>query len=202
MENCRAEPPSLRHFALIRSTSAAVLAFLFSAAGLQAASTWIGVTGSFSNGANWNTGEVPDGADDIEVANGGTAGQFLGDRQRGTVERGRGAGNIRFELGPTPDLLVLNGGLFGLAGPYTFDFVDAGWITNTTYSLITFSSSDIAANNFQFSNGGGFNGNFTTNGTTLQFTVTTVPEPSIWALLLVAALLAALRLRRSIGHTP
>jgi hypothetical protein len=116
------------------------------------------------------------------------------------------AATLRFELGPTPatsDHLILSSQLVGLSlpsGPYTFDFVDNGWSTNT-YDLITFNMTDIAIEDFNFSNGGGFDGEFIYNGNTLQFTVTTVPEPSTWALLLVAALLAGLRLRRSIGHT-
>ncbi|MCX6972131.1 MAG: autotransporter-associated beta strand repeat-containing protein [Verrucomicrobia bacterium] len=107
-------------------------------------------------------------------------------------------GTILFDLGPTSDLLVLNGALFGLdvpSGPYTFDFVDAGWSPNTTYNLITFSSTDIDKSYFNFSNGGGFAGDFNiVNGNTLQFTMTAIPEPSTWALLFAAALLGAIRL--------
>ncbi len=107
-------------------------------------------------------------------------------------------GNIRFDLGPAPDLLALNGALNGLAlpsGPYTFDFVNAGWAAGTTYNLITFYSTDISIGSFNFSNGGGFGGDFAYNGNTLQFTVNTVPEPSTWVLLLAGGMLAAVRLR-------
>lgn len=113
-----------------------------------------------------------------------------------------GEGTLRFELGPTPatsDRLILTSQLVGLAlpsGPYTFDFIDAGWSTNTTYDLITFDMTDIAIGDFDFSNGGGFDGNFSYNGNTLQFNVTTVPEPSTWALLLAAMFTAATLLAR------
>lgn len=109
------------------------------------------------------------------------------------------AGTLRFELGPTPatsDHLILSSQLSGLAlpsGPYTFDFVDAGWSTNTTYDLITFNLSDIDIADFNYSNGGGFAGNFAYNGSTLQFTVTAVPEPSTGALLALTLVLAAAR---------
>ncbi len=108
-------------------------------------------------------------------------------------------GIFQFELGSTPatsDHLILTSQLVGLAlpsGPYTFDFVDAGWSTNTTYDLITFNLSDINIADFAYSNGGGFAGTFAYSGNTLQFTVTSVPEPSTSALLLVATLLAAAR---------
>jgi autotransporter-associated beta strand protein/T5SS/PEP-CTERM-associated repeat protein len=112
-------------------------------------------------------------------------------------------GTLRFELGPTPatsDRLVLSSQLVGLAlpsGPYTFDFVDNGWTTNT-YDLITFGSTSITnLSEFNYSNGGGFAGNFAYNGNTLQFTVTTVPEPGTWSLLACAALaFLLLRARR------
>ncbi len=115
-----------------------------------------------------------------------------------------GAGTLRFELGPTPatsDHLVLSSQLVGLAlpsGPYTFDFVDAGWSTNTTYDLITFDLTDIAIGDFNCSNGGGFDGNFAYNGKTLQFTVTAVPEPGTLSLVACAAVLGwLLRTRRN-----
>lgn len=110
------------------------------------------------------------------------------------------SGTLRFELGPTPatsDQLILTSQLVGLAlpsGPYTFDFVDAGWSTNTTYDLITFNLNDIDVSNFNYSNGGGFSGTFSTNSTTLQFTVLTVPEPGTISLLACAAVVGVLLL--------
>lgn len=103
-------------------------------------------------------------------------------------------GSLSFELGPTPatsDHLNLSSQLVGLGGPgavYTFDFVDAGWIANTSYDLITFNLSDIDVGSFRYSNGGGFSGTFSTNGSMLQFTLITVPEPGTICLSACAAL--------------
>ncbi len=120
------------------------------------------------------------------------------------------AGTLRFELGPTPatsDHLILSSQLVGLAlpsGPYTFDFVDAGWTTNTTYDLITFDTTTITnIGDFNFSNGGGFDGEFSYNGNTLQFNVNTVPEPGTLSLVACAAALGwLLRARRNRGASP
>lgn len=106
-------------------------------------------------------------------------------------------GLLVFELGPTADVLDLTGALEGFGTNYGFSFVDAGWAEGSTYTLVNFFTNTIAVDDFYFVNGGGFAGTFTTNSTSLQFTVTTVPEPSTWALLLVAGLLAAIRFRRS-----
>jgi fibronectin-binding autotransporter adhesin len=102
-------------------------------------------------------------------------------------------GTLSFELGSTPatsDHLNLSSELVGLGGPgalYTFDFVDAGWIANTTYDLITFDQSDINVGSFRYSNGGAFSGAFSTNGSMLQFTLITVPEPGTISLCACAA---------------
>ncbi len=108
-------------------------------------------------------------------------------------------GGILFDLGPTPATsdLIQTGALQGGGTSYAFTFVDQGWVFGAAYDLITFSSSDIALGNFTFTNAGGFDGHFGYQGNTLQFTVTGVPEPGTWAILvLCAAALLAHRLRR------
>ncbi len=71
---------------------------------------------------------------------------------------------------------------------------------DTLYGLIQFGGTDnIDVSDFSFLNGGGFAGNFSTNSTMLQFTITTVPEPGTVALLAFAGLAAlAWRCRRSL----
>lgn len=100
------------------------------------------------------------------------------------------SGTIVFDLGPTQAQsdLIVTGTLYGEGTTYAFDFRDNGWVEGYTYDLISFGGTDsIDVNQFAFLNGGGFNGTFATNSTTLQFTVTTVPEPGTWALLAFAA---------------
>ncbi len=108
-------------------------------------------------------------------------------------------GLLVFELGPTPaasDLLQVTGSVQGYGTNYGFTFLDAGWVEGNTYDLITSFTNSIDLGDYFYSNGGGFAGNFAYSGSTLQFTVTSVPEPSTWALLLSAGTFAALRLRR------
>ncbi len=110
-------------------------------------------------------------------------------------------GDLVFDLGATPatsDQLILTGGLYGQGTTYGFLFQLApGALLNTTYTLITFGSQDIALNAFTIANTDGLDGTFAYNGSTLEFTLTAVPEPGT-ATLAGAALLiiATSRLRR------
>jgi autotransporter-associated beta strand protein len=108
-------------------------------------------------------------------------------------------GLLVFELGPTTDLLNITGALQGFGTNYGFSFVDAGWTEGATYTLANYFTNMIAVDDFYYVNGGGFAGTFTDTGSSLQFTVTTVPEPSTWSLLACAValgwLLAARRKR-------
>jgi autotransporter-associated beta strand protein len=63
------------------------------------AATWVGAVGSFTNGVNWDTGQVPANGVDARVGNGGTA-RFDGDTASvGRVGLGAGAGTIgTFEM--------------------------------------------------------------------------------------------------------
>lgn len=108
-------------------------------------------------------------------------------------------GLLVFELGPTPaasDLLQVTGTVQGFGTNYGFSFLDAGWVEGNTYDLITSFTNSIDIGDYFYVNGGGFAGTFAYSGTTLQFTVTTVPEPSTWALLLAAGVFVLMRLRR------
>ncbi len=102
------------------------------------------------------------------------------------------SGVLSFDLGPDQagsDLLV-TGGLVGLGSSYAFTFVNEGWIPGETYTLINFVNSSIEIGDFYFTNGGGFDGVFGYNGNNLEFTITTVPEPSAFVLLTALATIA------------
>lgn len=109
-------------------------------------------------------------------------------------------GVILFDLGATQAAsdLIATDTLIGLGSTYDFRFVNQGMVVNTPYNLITFGlTENIGVSDFRFLNDGGFDGDFTLSGNTLQFTVTTIPEPSTWALLAAAALLGGLGRKRS-----
>ena len=151
-------------------------------------------------------GDLSFGMGQVTVNNGGTLGGsgtmgtiFL---NGGTLAPGSSPGTITaenlywtdgvlaFDLGPTQaasDLLVV-GALGGFSTSYLFEFIDAGWVEGDTYTLINFLSTDIAIGDFAFNNGGGFAGNFAYDGNSLQFTITTVPEPRVTLLLAVAGI--------------
>jgi autotransporter-associated beta strand protein/T5SS/PEP-CTERM-associated repeat protein len=101
-------------------------------------------------------------------------------------------GDILFDLGPTPAAsdLIVTGGLQGFGTSYPFTFVDQGVVSGSTYTLINFVSSTIPIDEFQYTNGGGFAGNFSYNGSLLQFTVTAVPEPAAVPVVVAAGALA------------
>jgi hypothetical protein len=71
--------------------------------------------------------------------------------------------------------------------------------TPATYDLITFATTTITnISDFEFLNVGGFEGDFAYSGNTLQFTVSTVPDPGTWSLVACAAVLGwILRSRRN-----
>ncbi len=114
-------------------------------------------------------------------------------------------GTLVFELGPSSDLLNITGALQGFGSSYNFTFADAGWAVGSTYTLIDFFTENIAIESFGFTNGGGFDGEFSYNGSQLEFTLTAIPEPST-AILLAAtaagAFLLRLRRRPARGKTP
>lgn len=109
-------------------------------------------------------------------------------------------GDLTFDLGATPaasDQLIVDQGLYGQGTTYGFLFQLApGAVLNTTYTLLTFGSQDIALNAFTIANTDGLDGTFAYNGSTLQFTLTAIPEPGS-ATLLGFALLPLLARRRS-----
>lgn len=93
-----------------------------------------------------------------------------------------GGATLVFDLGAggASDLLNLSGNVGkGEAGAFRFTFQNADWVESQTYTLVTFDgTTDFAASDFSFTNGGGFDGDFAINGNALQFTLTAVPEPS------------------------
>jgi autotransporter-associated beta strand protein len=74
----------------------------------------------------------------------------------------------------------------GGVGNFDFLFQDVGWVVGQTHTLITFSNTDFTVDRFSFINTGGFGGHFTLDGDSLDFTLTSIPEPSVPALCLLA----------------
>ncbi len=107
-------------------------------------------------------------------------------------------GDMVFDLGATPaasDQLILTGGLYGQGTTYSFLFnLAPDAVLNTTYTLITFGSQDIALNAFTIANTDGLDGTFTYNGSALEFTLTAIPEPG--SLMLAGAGLAVMAISR------
>ena len=103
-----------------------------------------------------------------------------------------------FELGATTsDLLDLSGALTKSGtGTFAFNFADAGWTEGRTYTLIDFGSTNFSASDFGYLNGGGFNGTFAFDGSTLTFQLVAIPEPSTCALGIIALLVCTVFLRR------
>jgi len=119
-----------------------------------------------------------------------------------------GGGDIAFELGSdnttaTSDLLTITGALTkGSVGVWEFDFSDGiGTPTlSETYTLLTFASTDFVVGDFAYTYSGalsGFDGNFTLNATSLEFTVTAIPEPGTSILLGLGLFAVAARRRHA-----
>lgn len=79
------------------------------------------------------------------------------------------------------------------SGSYAFSFGDAGWEIGGTYLLVVFTDTDFLASDFSFTNGGGFDGYFTKDDTTVSFTVTAIPEPTTATLAALGLIVAAAR---------
>ncbi len=100
------------------------------------------------------------------------------------------------------DILELTGSLSkGGAGTggYAFHFLDSGWQSGQSYTLIVFddaAGTDFLASDFSYSNIGDFGGEFAIVDNAVQFTYTAVPEPATSALGIVALLGAFIVLRR------
>ncbi|MEX1119923.1 MAG: autotransporter-associated beta strand repeat-containing protein, partial [Terrimicrobiaceae bacterium] len=161
-------------------------------------------------------GSLSNGLGPVEVNAGGTLG---GSGNMGTVTLSGGtvapgsspgtltasnffweSGIILFDLGADQAAsdLIVTGQLQGLGSTYDFQFVDQGWTLNAAYTLINFAGTNITdPTDFRFTNDGGFDGDFSFSGNTLQFTLTAVPEPGTVGLLAIAGLLAVLRRGRN-----
>lgn len=103
-------------------------------------------------------------------------------------------GIIEFDLGPTPEesdfLQVDELMLLGKQDGYEWTFVDNGWQVGETYDLMTLSTGILDPSVFTFTNGGGFDGEFSVEGNTLRFTIHAIPEPSMVALILACGVFA------------
>lgn len=112
-------------------------------------------------------------------------------------------GDIAFDLGATPatsDLITLTDELYGQGTTYSFLFTLApGAVLNTTYTLMTFGTQNIAITDFAIANTDGLDGTFAYNGSALEFTLTAIPEPGTATLLGLALLPLLARRRTRIG---
>ncbi len=111
-------------------------------------------------------------------------------------------GQMKFELsnvGNTSDVIALGVGMLdkNTGSVFSFDFQGTG-LFNTTYTLITFGSTDFLASDFSYTNlGSGLTGTFAVNAGSLQFT--TVPEPSVVVLSGLGLALVLWRARRRVN---
>jgi hypothetical protein len=109
-------------------------------------------------------------------------------------------GSIQFDLGSNAaasDLIAVTGNLLKAgSGTHAFTFIDNGWQSGQTYDLVTFNSTNFNLNDFSYTNGDGFVGTFGYGGggSTLQLTVSAVPEPS--AFVLIPSAMVALGINR------
>jgi hypothetical protein len=112
-------------------------------------------------------------------------------------------GILEFDLGSgatDSDFLFVGGDfLKSSSGDWAFAFVNNGMVAGNTYDLISFGGmTDFIANDFSYTNVGGFEGQFALSGNTLQFTLTAIPEPSSAGLVMLVAFgFAMLRQRRN-----
>jgi fibronectin-binding autotransporter adhesin len=141
---------------------------------------------------------------DVTLAGGGIApGNSPGTLAiNGDLSLNNGA-NFVFELGTASDLIAVGGGFNNIGtGPYTFEFFDAGGLAETTYTLLTFGSTNfVGVDDFTFiSSISGLEGNFILGADSLSFQVTVIPEPSSMLLLGLGGL--ALFARRKFAARP
>lgn len=117
-----------------------------------------------------------------------SAGSFISPDGVLTITHGltwQSGATMLFDLGGgAADLLDMNGDLWrtGAGGQHVFDFTDAGWQEGQTYTLIEFGSTNFDESDFSYSNGGPFAGDFILEGNSLKFHLTSIPEPSAYAL--------------------
>ena len=113
-------------------------------------------------------------------------------------------GQMKFELsnvGNTSDLIALGTGMLdkNSGSIFSFDFQGTG-LVNTTYTLITFGSTDFVVSDFSFTNlGSGLTGSFIENAGSLQFVTSAVPEPATTLLIGAGLGLVIWRARRRVG---
>lgn len=73
---------------------------------------------------------------------------------------------------------------------------NGGLVKASSGTLVNFFASTIPIDDFRYTNGGGFAGNFSYSGSLLEFTVTAVPEPVVMAAGVLAWLIRTRFLRR------
>lgn len=110
---------------------------------------------------------------------------------------------VVFDLGAEPvasDFLSLSGVLNGTGEEYLFTFMNNDWQIGMTYDLIEFAGTNINLAHFGFTNGNGFDGHFFWNDpvdpSMLQFQLTAIPEPSVFALIAGLGMAAIVLLSR------
>ncbi|HRT28932.1 MAG TPA: autotransporter-associated beta strand repeat-containing protein [Kiritimatiellia bacterium] len=147
------------------------------------AATWIGADGSFTNGVNWDTGQVPSGGASAVIANGGTA-RFDGDTVAvgafglGNVAGSFGAFNMTAGLFSNATFRVgegiasegsaeqSGGSIFQLGGGHVEGAVSVGYATNSI-GHYTLSGGALTANNGTFHIGSYGTGTFVQAGGTV-----------------------------------
>lgn len=131
-------------------------------------------SGGILGGSGMITGALTLNAGGIIAPGAGSLG-IAGTTLQATSLMWKTGGTLELQLGPTGDELVMTGALTkSSTGTYILDLVDAG-ITQSTYTLLTFASTNFTAADFSIQWPVGYTGTLHETATSLSVDLTAVP---------------------------